>query len=388
MAVACLSDSVVKLLVCPPGRKNWEVFDTLIKGLYVDVLPNGRMAFRLRYFVGKLKKIMTLGNARVITVDEARDAARVKLRLVFSGANPQAVSLPGAGPTVEDFFLNQYLPFVRTYKRSWFTDESVIRNHILPTLGPRLLGDLVPPDISRLVQGMLAKSYAPGTINRFLVLFRYAYTLAIKWKTEGVLTNPVKELKNIKNERKLERFLTAEEADKLMRAVAGSDNVMLPFVVPFLIYTGARKREVLDAKWGEIDWVQRSWRIPRTKSGKVRHVPLSSGALALLRKLQADLGLPCAPEACIFPNPKTGLPFVSIFYSWHSARQLADMPELRMHDLRHSFDSFLINAGRSLYEVQELLGHADLRTTSRYAHLSRERLFDAVEVIQPLQQIR
>jgi site-specific recombinase XerD len=56
-----------------------------------------------------------------------------------------------------------------------------------------------------------------------------------------------------------------------------------------------------------------------------------------------------------------------------------------MHDLRHSFASFLINAGRSLYEVQELLGHADLRTTSRYAHLSRERLFDAVEVIQPLQ---
>jgi integrase len=166
-----------------------------------------------------------------------------------------------------------------------------------------------------------------------------------------------------------------------MHAVEGSDNVMLPFIVPFLIYTGARKREVLDAKWDEIDWVQRSWRIPRTKSGKVRHVPLSSGALALLHKLQAEKGLPSAPGDWIFPNPETMKPFVSIFYSWDRARKLAGLPELRMHDLRHSFASFLINAGRSLYEVQELLGHADLRTTSRYAHLSRERLFDAVEVI-------
>jgi integrase len=381
MTVSCLSDSVVQLLECPPERKHWEVFDTLIKGLYVDVLPNGRMAYRLRYFVGKLKKILTLGNARVITVEEARVAARTKLRLIYSGANPQAVLLPGAGPTVEDFFLNQYLPFVRTYKRSWFTDESVIRNHILPILGPRLMGELVPADIARLVEAMLAKSYAPGTINRFLVLFRYAFTLAIKWKTEGILNNPVQELKNLKDEHLMERFLTEKETEVLMHAVQGSDNVMLPFIVPFLIYTGARKREVLDAKWDEIDWVQRSWRIPRTKSGKVRHVPLSSGALALLHKLQAEKGLPSAPGDWIFLNPETMKPFVSIFYSWDRARKLAGLPELRMHDLRHSFASFLINAGRSLYEVQELLGHADLRTTSRYAHLSRERLFDAVEVI-------
>jgi integrase len=331
--------------------------------------------------VGKRKKVLTLGNARVIMVEEARAAARTKLRLIFSGANPQAVLLPGAGPTVEDFFLNHYLPFVRTYKRSWVTDESVIRNHILPILGSRLMSGLVPADIARLVEAMLAKSYAPGTINRFLVLFRYAFTLAIKWKTEGILNNPVQELKNLKDEHLMERFLTEKETEVLMRAVKGSDNVMLPFIVSFLIYTGARKREVLDAKWDEIDWVQRSWRIPRTKSGKVRHVPLSSGALALLHKLQAEKGLTSAPGDWIFPNPEKMKPFISIYYSWDRARKLAGLPELRMHDLRHSFASFLINAGRSLYEVQELLGHADLRTTSRYAHLSRERLFDAVEVI-------
>ena len=83
----------------------------------------------------------------------------------------------------------------------------------------------------------------------------------------------------------------------------------------------------------------------------------------------------------IFPNIRTGQPYVSFFYSWNAARVRAGMPDLRVHDLRHSFASFLVNAGRSLYEVQELLGHADIRTTSRYAHLSRERLIAAVEVV-------
>jgi site-specific recombinase XerD len=83
----------------------------------------------------------------------------------------------------------------------------------------------------------------------------------------------------------------------------------------------------------------------------------------------------------LFANPKTGRPFVSIFCSWHTARSAAGLPALRIHDLRHSFASFLVNAGRSLYEVQELLGHADIRTTSRYAHLSRERLREAVEAV-------
>ena len=86
----------------------------------------------------------------------------------------------------------------------------------------------------------------------------------------------------------------------------------------------------------------------------------------------------------IFANPKTGLPYVSFFYSWDAARKRAGLPDLRVHDLRHSFASFLVNAGRSLYEVQELLGHADIRTTSRYAHLSRERLFEAVESVPVL----
>jgi integrase len=173
--------------------------------------------------------------------------------------------------------------------------------------------------------------------------------------------------------------LCEKQAEVLMQAVAQSGNPMLQHIVLFLIYTGARKNEVLQACWQDVDWQKSSWRIPKTKSGKVRHVPLSRCALELLNKLQNQTKLDHMGKRAIFANPETGKPFISFFYSWNSARVRAGMPEFRIHDLRHSFASYLVNAGRSLYEVQELLGHADIKTTSRYAHLSRERLAQAVE---------
>jgi len=109
-------------------------------------------------------------------------------------------------------------------------------------------------------------------------------------------------------------------------------------------------------------------------------VPLSAGALETLTAVKAMLPQNCINEY-VYTNPRSGKPFVSIFFSWDAARIRAGMPELRIHDLRHSFASFLVNAGRSLYEVQELLGHADIKTTSRYAHLSRDRLNAAVECV-------
>lgn len=378
MSVQKLSDDLVAALTCPPVRAHLEVFDTLMRGLYVDVLANGRMAFRVRYRQDGKKRVHTLGNARLLTVAEARDLARTALRKVIAGGDPKAVDLPIDGPTIAHFFTQQYLPFVKSYKRSWDTDETMIRNHLVPALGDRSMGSLIPPDIARVVESMRSRDYAAGTINRVLVLLRYGYTLALRWHIDGVDSNPAKELKNLKEDNKIERYLTPEQTTRLLAAVRHSQNSLLASIVAFLLFTGARKREALDAKWQDIDWRQKLWRIPKTKSGKVRYVPLSSGALKLLRELK-EKDYPTIEH--IFANPRTGRPFVSIFYSWDTARKEAGLPELRIHDLRHSFASFLVNAGRSLYEVQELLGHADIRTTSRYAHLSRERLREAVEVV-------
>ena len=380
-------------IMCPPDRAHIEVFDPDLRGFYVDVLASGRKSFRLRYSFNKKLRIVTLGNATLMSLDDARQAARAWLLKAKLGEDPLALPSDVLGPTVAAFFSDQYLPYIKTYKRSWVTDDSMMRNHLLPALGHKHMGAISAPDVAVFVNHMRTQGFAPGTCNRALVLFRYGFALALRWKVAGIESNPVKEVKNLRDDNKLERFLTNEQMASLMAAVRESDSGMLQHIVLFLLYKGARKREVLDATWADVDWERKSWRIPKTKSGKIRHIPLSAGALQLLSTLQ-DMtqqlgGMNSVAKGQlatrhIFANPQTGVPFRSFYYSWDSARKRAGLPDLRVHDLRHSFASFLVNAGRSLYEVQELLGHADIRTTSRYAHLSRDRLFEAVEAVPNL----
>ena len=383
-----LNDEYVEQLICPIEKSHFEVFDANLKGFYVDVQPSGHKCFRLRHRVKSKLRVTTLGNALLISANQARKMAVKVLAGQSVGHEIHGLELMGidqspntvlVGETLESFFLEKYIPYVKSYKRSWKTDFSMIRNHLVPQIGRKSMRYLSPPDVAIFVDHMKKKGYAIGTINRALVLLRYGFELAIRWKEPGVEVNPVKEIKNIKDDNKLERYLSDKQAKVLMQAVAQSSNAMLQHIVLFLIYTGARKNEVLQACWQDVDWQKSSWRIPKTKSGKVRHVPLSRGALELLNKLQNQIKLDHMGKRAIFANPETGKPFISFFYSWNSARVRAGMPEFRIHDLRHSFASYLVNAGRSLYEVQELLGHADIKTTSRYAHLSRERLAQAVE---------
>jgi len=144
------------------------------------------------------------------------------------------------------------------------------------------------------------------------------------------------------------------------------------FVSSGVLEIYARKREVLDARWQDFDFERRSWRIHTTKHGRPRHVPLSDGAVSLLNSMPR-----IAECEWAFPNPKTKKPYVSIHYSWDTVRKQAGLQDFRLHDARHSFASFLVNAGRTLYEVQHLLGHTQIKTTARYSHLSQDTLLDA-----------
>ena len=388
-----ITDLYIQELSCSESRSHQEHFDSQLRGFYVDVQSSGKKSFRVRYRLDKKLHVTTLGNAQILTADEARELAKCILRSAKQGVDPRPAAQSTRSPSVQEFFLEKYLPYVKSYKRSWDTDESMIRNHLVPKLGALHMGNISPPEVAIFVQLMKSQGYASGTCNRALVLLRYGFELALQWKVQGVESNPVKEIKNLRDDNRIERYLSNEQAINLIEAVRQSESKMLQFIVLFLIYTGARKREVLDAKWQDIDWDKRSWRIPKAKSGKVRHVPISKSAFEVLEILRTRLldgewscehvpkNIQEALSMNIFMNAKTGKAYVSFFYSWNTARVLAGLPDFRVHDLRHSFASFLVNAGRSLYEVQELLGHADIRTTSRYAHLSRERLISAVETV-------
>ena len=153
--------------------------------------------------------------------------------------------------------------------------------------------------------------------------------------------------------------------------------------------TGARKREVLDLRWQDVEFEKRRWKLEHNKSGKTQYKPLSESVIQLLVQLyekaqqqKAALQQSVQPSDWVFASPVTGKPFVSIFQAWNTPRQKAGLGDVRIHDLRHNFASQLVNAGRSLYEVQKLLGHADASTTQRYAHLSQERLLEAASSVR------
>lgn len=364
-----LTQAFVKKTKVPESLNSIDHYDERMPGLLLKVLPSGRKTYYIRYKNPKKVSCQRkIGNAEILSLSQARALARRKLAEVAMGEDPFKDAPLNLSPTLEAFAENDYIPYVKTYKKSWEMDISRIRNHLLPYFGTMRMKDIEKRDVVQLINDQLP-DYKPGSINRVIILLRYMFNLAIKWEVEGVFRNPTAGIPLLKENNQVERFLSVEEAKALLIAIKASKNPMLQHIVSMLILTGARKREVLDAKWEDFDMERTSWRIPNTKAGKARIVPLSDTATALLMKLRKKKRSPYA-----FANPITLKPYKSIYYSWHTARKEAGLDDVRIHDLRHSFASFLVNAGRSLYEVQTLLGHTQIKTTQRYAHLSTTSL--------------
>lgn len=377
MSKTMLTPTLVNTTVCPQGKRRVDVFDTKTKGLVLEVRPTGGKTFYLRYLDtrGRSRQVK-LADAKDVSLSQARQLADTTRNKIAMGEDPlEQKAVKKAVLTVEDFFYNRYLVFAKGYKRSWDIDESVFRNHIKPKIGKKHLDEVTKDDIARLLHERKAQGAAAGSANRIVILCRYMFNMALKWEIPGVIKNPASGVQMFDDPPTKERYLSVEEAQFLYESVCQSDNEMLRYIVPMLILTGARRREVLDAKWEDFDFKRLSWRIPFTKTGRPRHIPMSDGVISLLNSIPR---LDRCPY--VFPNPKTRKPFVSVFNSWNTARAKAGLPDVRMHDLRHSFASFLVNNGRSLYEVQKLLGHTQIKTTQRYAHLSHDTLMEAASV--------
>jgi integrase len=373
MPKIALNRKSVDNAISTAGHTNF--FDARLSGFLLEVRQSGGKTFYIRYRDqhGRIRQCK-VGSAQHLTVEEAREHARRLLARVALGEDPgEERATRRQVPTFSRFVTERYLPFAKTYKRSWQLDEALLRNHLLPRLGHLHLDEITRTDIIAIHQGRRADGAAPASANRLLTLIRYIFNLALKWELPGVAKNPTKGVPLFEENNKRERYLSQEEARRLHAALLESDNPMLRFIVPMLLMSGARKREVLDSRWEDFDESRRRWRIPMTKGGKARHVPLSEGMIRLLHAVPRIPGCPF-----VMPNPKTRRPFTSIYNAWQTARTAAGIPEVRIHDLRHSFASFLVNAGRSLYEVQQILGHTQVRTTQRYAHLSQETLLEAV----------
>lgn len=376
MSKIALTQAIVSQSECLEGKRRLDIFDIKTKGLVLEVRRSGGKTYYLRYLDdrGRSRQIK-LADARDVTLGQARSLADSVRNDIAMGIDPhQEKATAKTIPTVEQFFYQQYLVYAKGYKKSWKTDECLFRNHIQPRLGNKHLDEVRKHDVITMFHQHKSNGGAAGSANRLVILFRYMFNLAIKWETPGANTNPASGVALFDDPPTKERYLSTDEAQRLYGAVTNSASPMLKYIVPMLILTGARRREVLDAQWNDFDFDTMMWRIPMTKSGKPRHIPLSDGVIRLLRSI------PKTNSSYVFANPNTLKPYTSIFNPWSTARHNAGLDDVRLHDLRHSFASFLVNNGRSLYEVQKLLGHSQIKTTQRYAHLSQDTLREAASV--------
>ena len=155
-------------------------------------------------------------------------------------------------------------------------------------------------------------------------------------------------------------------------------NRNVSLILSLLLSTGARLNEVLSATWKNVSIEGRSLKVDaiRSKSKRSRSIPLNDSAMWVVEQLESK-----GKSEYLFPSPvfaKEGkdLPYTNITRAWYRIQKLAGI-KIRVHDLRHGFASMLVSGGRSLYEVQQILGHSDPKVTMRYAHLSSKTLQEA-----------
>ncbi len=376
MPVVKLDANFVLTATCPEGRQKIDYYDETIPGFILEVRATGSKTYSLRYkdSHGRQRQYKIGGSADLTFEKAKREATKIRSRVVV-GENPAEVrEVTRRIPTIAELG-KSYLEYVRTYKRSADIDARYLKHHVLPRFGKMHLDQLEQTEVMDWLDSKVrVEGYAQATVNRWQVILCHMYKMAKKWGMPGADRNPLAGVPQKPCNNEVERFLTAEETRRLQEAVEASSNTQLKYIVALLLLTGCRKRELLDAKWEEFQLDRQMWRIPmhRAKTSKTRHVPLPKAAMDVLAQLPRWKDCPY-----VVPNPDTLEPYHSVFNAWHTARIAAGLPDVRMHDLRHSCASNLVNSGQSLYVVGAILGHAQTKTTQRYAHLSTDTLLAA-----------
>lgn len=360
---------------CPDGKRKLDIWDTHIRGLVLEVRSTGGKTFYLRYVDQhdrqRQHKICAYGD---LTIDKVRkEASRLRSEVTLGNDPAAEKENRKAVPTYAELAA-QHLAHAKASQRSFTTTEGYMRVHIVSKWGRYRITEIRQQDVAQWLAEKKTAGFAPATVEKMRVIMHRSFELASQWGVPGSEKNPLKGIPHPPINNARERFLSTEEAERLRAAVAASRNTQLKFIVGLLLLTGARVSELLKAQWRHVDLGRRSWLIPTSKTGKSRWVPLSQPAIDLIGNLPRFDRCPY-----LIPNPDTRKPFVSIKHGWDKARRDAGLPDVRIHDLRHSSASFMINAGINLYAVGKVLGHANHKTTERYAHLSNDTLMAAVE---------
>ena len=247
----------------------------------------------------------------------------------------------------------------------------MIRVHIRPRLGKRKVATLAYADVDALHREV-TKQAGPYRANRVIALLSRLCSLAMQWQWRA--DNPCRGIER-HTETKRKRYLTGAELVQLSAAIAEHDDQDAADILRFLLLTGARRGETLAARWADFDIEAGIWIKPgaTTKQKTEHRVPLSAPARQLLA------GRERGESEFVFPGRNGTGHRIEIKGNWRRICKAAKISNLRIHDLRHSYASFLASSGVGLHVIGGLLGHTTPTTTFRYSHLFDDTLRQATE---------
>lgn len=360
----------------PDEVKTLKYWDFELKGFGVVVLPSGRrtycVQYRNQYRVLKRIKVGVHGQ---ITAEEARDLAKKKLGQVAHGEDPAEQKKYIKSLSTMESLAKNYVER-HGYKkrpRSLKEDQKLLKNIILPNFGRLKITNVTRYDIEMLHKNL---QQTPYQANRVLALLSKMFSLAISWELAD--TNPVLGIERYQEERR-DRWLDEIELNRLWGVLDRYSTHRIAYIFKLLLLTGARKGEVLKATWDQFDLEKGIWTKPShlTKQKKKEYLPLSEKTVDVLQTLKK---LNTQNSSYLFPGRIEGEPIKETRTFWAKVLKEANLENVRVHDLRHTHASHLASSGLSLSIIGKLLGHTQVSTTQRYAHLGNAPLKQAVEL--------
>ena len=378
MPVIKLTQSFISTnLHCESSKSRIEFCDMDQPGLYVEVrsTSQGQGTFYWRYKDGTGKTChQKIGRTSDISLADARKQAKTLKAEISLGADPRATAkAQRAIPTLGDFFDETYLPYAKVHKRSWKRDVQLF-SRIRTAFGHLRLDQVQKQKVAVFHAGLMeVEGLSAASADHHPKLLRRICSMAQEF--DLIEKNPLSRFSLFNHDNKLERYLDDEQLVRLMNVLRTDANRPVCNIAILLLGTGCRLNEILSAKKSDIDVANRILRIAATnsKSKRVRTVPLNDSSIDIILKQFEDT----KGYDYLFINHKTGKKYSTIMKVWDRLRSKAKLNSLRIHDLRHSYASFLANSGRTLLEIQQILGHANPTVTLRYSHLSTKTLQSA-----------
>ncbi|AHZ75171.1 MULTISPECIES: site-specific integrase [Pseudomonas] len=388
-----------------PQEKPYRIHDTAQPGLSIRVLPSGHASYMVSW--GR-NQAATLGRVGMMTLDQARtEAARWLAEAHEHGAPLVATkNKRRVIHTLESYLTESYYPWLETHHKAHQKTRHAIE-HSFTSLMAKPLSDLNQRDLEAMRVKWLAAGLKEATANRKLAALRGALSKAVEW---GVIeTHPMTKLKPLRlDTRGRVRFLSGEEEQRLRKALENREERIrrerdtanqwrqarkkdeLPdlrkltfadHLKPMTIIslnTGLRRGELFNLTWADIDIQRRNLTVvgDSAKSDQTRHIPLNTEALHTICEWQKQ----STDSGRLFPS-QTGGRMDNVKKSWDGVLKAAEISSFRWHDLRHTFASKLAMRGVPLNTIRDLLGHADLKMTLRYAHLAPDTKAAAVELL-------